>query len=311
MNKLELRRRLKTIFESHFNNKSVQLYIVGSSVTGLGVDQSDIDMSLLISETDLDQTYEAGLKLDAIRKRLSLEPDLIKTFELVRARVCLLRFETYFCNLKVDLTLGNSSAIRSTHLVSCYVRLDPRVRPLVVAVKLWAKKYSINEAFAGGLSSYSLILMVIGYLQFGCSPAVLPCLQTLRPYSFGKHIRANDLTLSEPTVYDYSSSNKKTVDQLLIGFFKYFGTDITLRDNVVSIKQGSLIPRATFRLQSSAYSVRPKRWQYVCIEEPFDGSNTAASIFRSWDYSKIVQAMKDAHSKLALKGDLYQILKEV
>lgn len=39
------------------------------------------------------------------------------------------------------------------------------MRPLVLVVKLWAQRYGINDAKNMTLSSYSLALMVINFLQ--------------------------------------------------------------------------------------------------------------------------------------------------
>jgi len=43
--------------------------------------------------------------------------------------------------------------------------VDARLRPLVMFVKQWAKVQNINDASQGTISSYSLVLMVIHYLQ--------------------------------------------------------------------------------------------------------------------------------------------------
>ena len=43
--------------------------------------------------------------------------------------------------------------------------MDERVRPLIVIVKKWASGRGINDASQGTLSSYSLVLMVIHFLQ--------------------------------------------------------------------------------------------------------------------------------------------------
>jgi len=47
----------------------------------------------------------------------------------------------------------------------CRLAVDVRVRPLVMFVKHWAKFQNINDASQGTISSYSLALMVINYLQ--------------------------------------------------------------------------------------------------------------------------------------------------
>lgn len=49
----------------------------------------------------------------------------------------------------------------------CRATGDWRVRPLVVCVKVWAAGENINCARDGTISSYSLALMLIHYLQCG------------------------------------------------------------------------------------------------------------------------------------------------
>lgn len=51
-------------------------------------------------------------------------------------------------------------------------------------MKLWAKYQDINNAKNMTISSYSLALMVIHFLQNGVSPCVLPCLHTMYPGKF-------------------------------------------------------------------------------------------------------------------------------
>lgn len=43
--------------------------------------------------------------------------------------------------------------------------VENRVRPLVLVVKKWASFHELNDASRGTLSSYTLVLMVLHYLQ--------------------------------------------------------------------------------------------------------------------------------------------------
>lgn len=43
--------------------------------------------------------------------------------------------------------------------------VENRVRPLALVVKKWASFHGINDASRGTLNSYSLVLMVLHYLQ--------------------------------------------------------------------------------------------------------------------------------------------------
>ena len=46
-----------------------------------------------------------------------------------------------------------------------FFAVENRVRPLVLVIKKWASHHDINDASRGTLSSYSLVLMVLHYLQ--------------------------------------------------------------------------------------------------------------------------------------------------
>ncbi|KAL5961160.1 hypothetical protein TSMEX_011113 [Taenia solium] len=54
-------------------------------------------------------------------------------------------------------------------------KIDPRLSPLGVFVKRWAQRMDIHGGNCGKLSTYALLLMVIQYLQCGCSPPLQFC----------------------------------------------------------------------------------------------------------------------------------------
>lgn len=85
--------------------------------------------------------------------------------ELICAKVPILKFHDGSRNLDVDLNCNNCVGIRNTHLLHCYACLDWRVRALVLIVKMWARSNNINDAKTMTISSYSLALMVLHFLQ--------------------------------------------------------------------------------------------------------------------------------------------------
>lgn len=84
---------------------------------------------------------------------------------LILAKVPILKLKSSEYGFEVDLNCNNAVGIRNTHLMNCYAQLDWRVRPLVLIVKLWAQANNINDAKNKTISSYSLVLMVIHFLQ--------------------------------------------------------------------------------------------------------------------------------------------------
>lgn len=47
--------------------------------------------------------------------------------------------------LNCDINVNNTMALRNTRLVRTYVDLDPRVRPLIMLIKYWAKRRALND----------------------------------------------------------------------------------------------------------------------------------------------------------------------
>jgi DNA polymerase sigma len=45
-----------------------------------------------------------------------------------------------------DMNVNNPIALENTELIRAYVGLDPRVRPLAMIIKHWAKKRILNDA---------------------------------------------------------------------------------------------------------------------------------------------------------------------
>lgn len=207
------------------------IYVVGSTITGFGLDSSDVDMCLVSRSCTAylpHQRHEVVQQLSLFKKFLQdtsgkmlvlgytnntssrhsfrIFPGIFDRFNLIEARVPILRFFDTLHKLDVDINFNNSVGIRNTHLLQCYSQskqktpldrrirmmcvfviffaVDWRLRPLCLVTKLWAQFHNINNAKNMTISSYSLVLMVINYLQYGTKPCVLPCLHDMYPEKF-------------------------------------------------------------------------------------------------------------------------------
>ncbi|KAJ1456846.1 hypothetical protein M885DRAFT_438876, partial [Pelagophyceae sp. CCMP2097] len=67
--------------------------------------------------------------------------------------------------LECDVSAHNPLALRNTELLRAYASIDPRVRHVTYAVKMWARRRRINSPSDGTLSSYGYVLAAIYYLQ--------------------------------------------------------------------------------------------------------------------------------------------------
>ena len=104
--------------------------------------------------------------------------------------------------------------VANSHLLHCYMSLDPRVPQLVFIVRAWAKAKGLRQ-----LSNYALTLMVLYFLQTR-SPPVIPSLQQ----GFNTWTKdQSDLNSTDDDGFDKSGSvqlESELVDNWDCSFFK-------------------------------------------------------------------------------------------
>ncbi|XP_046448488.1 poly(A) RNA polymerase gld-2 homolog A-like isoform X2 [Daphnia pulex] len=304
--KLRLREMVHNYIRSYYLHQC-GLYIVGSSVSGFGGESSDMDLCLVISGHDVDQRFHALEYLYRVQKALKQCRFLTK-LDVIRAKVPILRFYDSITNLEVDLNFNNIVGIRNTHLLKTYAQLDWRVRPLVLAVKLWARQHDINEAKSMTMSSYSLTLMVIYYLQTGVHVPVLPCLQKVRAERFWPEGDIRRLqTFTDEELKVLRSNNHMTLGQLFAGFLDYYAHHFNYGAHAMSIRLGGTIPLEQCRQYMSPKN-DPHHWKYICIEEPFDRTNTARSVYDPAAFQKIVDVFRQSAAKISQTKDLSSVM---
>ncbi|MBN3276907.1 GLD2B polymerase, partial [Polyodon spathula] len=171
----ELQREIQRLFPQS------RVYLAGSSLNGFGSRSSDADLCLVVQEGPADQRTNAIYILSLVQQ-LFYRLSYIERPRLIRAKVPILKFRDKVSGVEFDLNVNNVVGIRNTFLLRTYAFIENRVRPLILVVKKWARHHGINDASRGTLSSYSLVLMVLHYLQTLPEP-VVPCLQKEYPVS--------------------------------------------------------------------------------------------------------------------------------
>ncbi|VDM25296.1 unnamed protein product [Toxocara canis] len=289
------------------------MYVVGSSLNGFGNNSSDMDLCLMISHKDIDQRTDAVVVLGMIKSALA-NVAWVREQQLIIAKVPILRirFTEPFTEITVDLNANNSVAIRNTHLLCYYSSFDWRVRPLVSVVKEWAKRRDMNDANRSTFTSYSLVLMVIHYLQCGANPAVLPSLQELYPKRFNHRTDVRTLNVSiplePPATGEWQFSEANTLGELLLGFLEYYAFKFDYVHDAISVRLGSKIERSFVARQRSPYNNSIAQWNCICIEEPFTLSNTAHSVHSQMVFDAIREAFVEGFEELDTNRDLNAFL---
>ncbi|KAL8899790.1 MAG: hypothetical protein Q9207_006013 [Kuettlingeria erythrocarpa] len=140
--------------------------------------------------------------------------------------------------VQCDIIFSNPLAIHNSAMLRCYNLSDPRVKPMVLFVKAWAKRRKINSPYHGTLSSYGYVLMVLHYLVNIARPPICLNLQNvemaLRDTSientqivdgYGVRFWRNEEAIQRCAMQGHVTPDRESsVGCLLKGFFQYFAT---------------------------------------------------------------------------------------
>ncbi|XP_040052582.1 poly(A) RNA polymerase GLD2 [Gasterosteus aculeatus] len=271
-----------------------RLYLTGSSMNGLGCRSSDADLCLVLKGNKRQDPIHVLLVLQKLFKSLSY----VEKTQLIRAKVPILKFREKGSDLEFDLNINNTVGIRNTFLLRSYAYADLRIRPMILVVKKWARHGQINDASKGTLSSYTLVLMVLHYLQTVKEP-VLPCLQRDYPECFNPHMDIDMVPEGPKRIPPFISRNQSSLGELLLGFLKYYATDFRWERHVISIREAIAFPKN----KSQAW-----RNKYICVEEPFEGNNVARAVHEKMKFEAIKAEFAESCRILWDRKDLNSIL---
>ncbi|KAF5661838.1 hypothetical protein FHETE_8244 [Fusarium heterosporum] len=156
-----------------------------------------------------------------------------------------LEFPKTGTGVQCDINFSAHLALHNTALLRCYSHTDPRVRPMVLFVKHWAKIRGINSGYRGTLSSYGYVLMVLHYLVNVAEPFVSPNLQQLAPppppglspvefddvtMCRGHNVQfwRNEEEIQRLAYAHQLNGNSDSIGHLVRGFFEYYAHSSTL-----------------------------------------------------------------------------------
>lgn len=205
--------------------------------------------------------------------------------------------------IQCDINFFNPLGLHNTQLLRCYSLCDPRVRPMVLFVKSWAKQRKINSSYSGTLSSYGYVMMVLHYLTNVAQPPVLPNLQSpWRPHGFGVaredeavmvegwnvHFWRDEEKIMQAAAARLITTNQEPLGSLLTGFFHYYagqpGPSFRWMQEVVSLRSpGGLLTKEEkgwVKAVTEEGEGRKVQHRYLfCIEDPFElGHNVARTV---------------------------------
>ncbi|XP_061540719.1 terminal uridylyltransferase 4 isoform X2 [Phycodurus eques] len=158
--------RMEDIIKKHRSACTLSLY--GSCLTRFAFKTSDINIDVNHPST-MTQPEVLIQVLDILKNSTEFSEVVSDFHAKVPAIIC----RDVISGLMCKVSAGNDVACLTTNHMAALAKLEPRLVPLVLAFRYWARLCHIDCQAEGGVPSYSFALMVIFFLQQRNEP-ILP-----------------------------------------------------------------------------------------------------------------------------------------
>lgn len=292
----------------------------GSAVSGLAFRSSDLDVFLDLSSGTKRRSFTRACSLyvfffilgkkeaeeiedpDVWRARMLVvlkeanlvllsHPDVAESFLVSQARIPVIKFVHAPTGVNCDVSCNNTIGVRNSALIRSFQAVDPRVRPFMMILKLWAKSQRFISAPESTLSSYALCLLAVFYLQ---QVSILPSVESLQRDEPVQLRNGWNVAFRQPSsICDIT--DESSVFDLLVGFFRFY-REFDSTTDVVCPLLGRPVPRSDFdalyRLPDSMAlyvqkvredKVTPFRYSAISVQDPFELSHNVSFGFRLWE----------------------------
>eukprot|EP00029_Vermamoeba_vermiformis_P009637 TRINITY_DN4876_c0_g1_i1.p1 TRINITY_DN4876_c0_g1~~TRINITY_DN4876_c0_g1_i1.p1 ORF type:complete len:768 (-),score=163.29 TRINITY_DN4876_c0_g1_i1:228-2531(-) len=252
--------RLRKIVEKLWPAATVVPY--GSFETNLCVPTSDIDV-VIFGAQPIDDKSPLSILAEALeQEELPSKPPKV----ISSAKVPIVKFHDRKSGCLVDISFDITTGIANTKIIKEFLNQYPLLRPLALVIKFYLKQRYLNDTWSGGIGSYTLIMMIISYLQLHTkSKGQIPNPAEANNTNNNNNNVNNNNNNVVPAPHD---ETKEDMASMLTGFFELYGSKFDYLTNVISILDGG-----------KYFSKEEKKWTHsdaldaLAVEDPQNPDN--------------------------------------
>ncbi|XP_004461583.1 terminal uridylyltransferase 7 isoform X3 [Dasypus novemcinctus] len=317
--RLEIKCIMENVFQHKLPDCSLRLY--GSSCSRFGFRNSDVNIDIqfpaIMSQPDV---------LLLVQECLKNSDSFIDVDADFHARVPVVVCREKQSGLLCKVSAGNENACLTTNHLTALGKLEPKLVPLVIAFRYWAKLCSIDRPEEGGLPPYVFALMAIFFLQQRKEPLLPVYLGSwIEGFSLNKlgNFNLKDVE-KDAVVWEYSDdpvgnadpakeeSQRETtvkrgqvslifdlkhhpsvpVGQLWVELLRFYALEFNLADLVISIRVKESVSRES------------KDWpkKRIAIEDPYSVKrNVARTLNNQPVFEYILHCLRTTYKYFALQ----------
>ncbi len=149
--------RVTHIIRNRWPHATVSVF--GSFCNYLFLPTSDIDVVVLGQWSKLPLF---SLEEDFLTADIAVQGSILV---LDKTTIPIIRFIDKLTEVKVDICFNRDSGIDSARMISSFIEEYPVLPKLVLIIKQFLTQRNLNEVYYGGISSYSVTLLIVSFLQ--------------------------------------------------------------------------------------------------------------------------------------------------
>ncbi|KAJ3887328.1 hypothetical protein GG344DRAFT_55872, partial [Lentinula edodes] len=238
------------------------VYPFGSYATKLYLPTGDIDLVVMSETMRMTDKHVVLRSLAEVIKRNGIASNVSI---IAKAKVPIIKFVTTHGHIPVDVSINQGNGKVGADVVNGFLRDIIALRALVMITKMFLSQRSMNEVYTGGLGSYSIVSLVISFLQ-------------MHP-----KIRRGEIDADQ------------SLGVLLIEFFELYGSFFNYENVGISVRDGGTYFKKRQRgwyNDTSNYKGKGGA-SSLSIEDPIDISNDISS--GSYGFAKVRATFAGAH----------------
>ncbi|CAL8149391.1 unnamed protein product [Orchesella dallaii] len=222
-----------------FRDSNVNINInVGSEVSTMPLDNTGEPVSpkTTLTTANPSEFSEITGKLITIVKKLPYVPES-KVREVYTPKCVSIHFEEEKTRAPCVIHFNNTSGVLAAQLFAEYDKIDPRVKPLVLCFRYWARVCDVDDQEKGFLPAHCFTIMVIMFLQR--DKKILPILHDIPRHPSNKLFATAEEAAKHKATQENPVVNTQPIGELwweLLGYYACFN----FKDLLISISRDTV-----------------------------------------------------------------------
>jgi non-canonical poly(A) RNA polymerase PAPD5/7 len=119
---------------------------------------------------DLSRRNSSKSLLYKAAKRLQETRTTVRPPQVIPAKVPIIKFQDSLTKLQVDISFENLSGVQAQATFAQWKKQYPDMIYMVALLKQFLAMHGLNEVHTGGIGGYSIICLIVSYLQHHSKP---------------------------------------------------------------------------------------------------------------------------------------------